>query len=134
MTDAELRSLSDSIAQILRPVMDRQPEVRRAVALIGRWLIEAASADVATSERVPGSDPVAGVATVPVTDAAGTPQVSRIGAKSAPVAAADAPSGPAPVPPTVREQKVPLRIGSSTLLVDVRATDDEARAAMLAAT
>jgi hypothetical protein len=117
--------------------MDRQPEVRRAVALIGRWLIEAASADVATSERAPGSDPVAGIATVPVTDAAGPTQVSRVGGKSAPVApvaTADAPSGPAPVPPTVREQKVPLKIGSSTLLVDVRATDDEARAAMLAAT
>lgn len=143
MTDAELRTLSDSLSLLLRPVMDRQPEVRRAVALIGQWLIEIAStAEAARAE--PGGSAASIPAQTPTANAA--PSTISLPPSPAPAAAA----APAPAPATaqhhasphaaseatpivVREQKLPLRLGNSILHVDVYATDDEARAATLAA-
>lgn len=143
MTDAELRTLSDSLSLLLRPVMDRQPEVRRAVALIGQWLIEIAST-AETARAEPGGSAASIPAQTPTANAA--PSTISLPPSPAPAAAA----APAPAPATaqhhasphaaseatpivVREQKLPLRLGNSILHVDVYATDDEARAATLAA-
>jgi len=42
MTDLELRQLADAAAEVLRPHIERSEPLRRAVALIGKWLCEEA--------------------------------------------------------------------------------------------
>ncbi len=135
MTDAELRTLSESLSTLLRPVMDRQPEVRRAVALIGKWLVEIASAESPPGTDAAGSAasviahaPPAGAATP---NAAGRPAPTP--ARGHAPQAAQCASVPGAASAVAREQKLPLKIGNSTLHIDVCATDDEARAATMAA-
>lgn len=52
MTDLELRQLADAAAEVLRPHIEKSEPLRRAVALIGKWLCEEA-------ERVAGPAPAA---------------------------------------------------------------------------
>ena len=52
MTESELRRLADAVSQVLRPHIERSEPLRRAVALIGKWLCEEA-------ERVAGPAPTA---------------------------------------------------------------------------
>jgi len=52
MTDLELRQLADAAAEVLRPHIEKSEPLRRAVALIGKWLCEEA-------ERAEGPTPAA---------------------------------------------------------------------------
>ena len=110
MTDLELRQLADAAAEVLRPHIERSEPLRRAVALIGKWLCEEA-------ERVAGPAPAA---------------VEHIVATETPIAPTSsgttepepAPSAPPPnIEPKVQMATLPRSLPVSSAIVPLKIGD-----------
>ena len=64
MTESELRQLADAASQVLRPHIEKSEPLRRAIALIGKWLCEeaervAAPAPAAVEQMATTETPIA---------------------------------------------------------------------------
>ncbi len=57
MDDHEVKELIGAIRGVLRPAMERSPEVKRLVGLIGKWLMEEAGGVEAESDKGKVEDP-----------------------------------------------------------------------------
>lgn len=127
MTEPELRQLADAAAQVLRPHLERSEPLRRAVALIGKWLC-AEAADAA-----PGAP-----ACPAPTGAIGAPGAADLQAGTEPEPAPPAPRadgeatarhGAAGRAPVEASAVVPLRLGDGKAdLVLTGTAEDLARA------
>lgn len=110
MTESELRQLADAASQVLRPHIAKSEPLRRAVALIGKWLCEEA-------ERVAGPVP----ATVEQTVATETPMfpVPRVPLDTKPAPAAP----PETIEPKAQLAIVPKALPASSALVPLKLGD-----------
>jgi hypothetical protein len=132
MNDSDLRQLADAAAQVLRPHLERSEALRRAVALIGKWLCEEA-------QRIdPGSE-TKNEAIAPIESPIAEAPVTTTTAEPAPPAPAVVVAEPAvpvmavPPPLPVSSALVPLRLGDAVVHVPMSGTTEELGRARLAA-
>lgn len=132
MNDSDLRELADAAAQVLRPHLERSEALRRAVALIGKWLCEEAHRIDAGREakNTPIAPTESSIAESPVTPAAAEPE------PPAPVVAVAEPAAPTMVVPPALPMSsalVPLRLGDAVVHVPMSGTTEELGRVRLAA-
>lgn len=110
MTDLELRQLADAAAEVLRPHIEQSEPLRRAVALIGKWLCEEA-------ERAKGPAPAA-VEHIVATE---TPiaQNSIVTTEPEPAPSAHPPN----IEPKVQLATLPRALPASSAIVPLRLGD-----------
>ncbi len=116
MTDLELRQLADAAAEVLRPHIERSEPLRRAVALIGKWLCEEA-------ERVAGPAPAA-VEQIVTTETPIAP--SPIEPAQPELASPSTPPIPSPAPsiePKMQLVTIPKSLPVSSAIVPLRLGD-----------
>lgn len=123
MTDLELRQLADAAAEVLRPHIERSEPLRRAVALIGKWLCEEA-------ERVAGPAPAAVEHIVATETPIAQNSIGTIEPESAPSALApniepkvQLSTLPRALP--VSSAIVPLKIGDAVVHLPLTGTTEE---------
>ncbi len=110
MTDLELRQLADAASEVLRPHIEKSEPLRRAVALIGKWLCEEA-------ERAKGPAP----AVVEHIVATETPiaQHSMVTTEPEPAPSAHPPN----IEPKVQLATLPRALPASSAIVPLRLGD-----------
>ena len=129
MTESEIRQLADAASQVLRPHIERSEPLRRAVALIGKWLCEEA-------HRVAGPAPAAAEQIVttetPIAPSPGEPAQPEPASPSTP----PIPSPAASIEPKmqlaaiqktlpVSSAIVPLKLGDAVVHLPLTGTTEE---------
>lgn len=132
MNDSDLRQLAEAAAQVLRPHLQRSEALRRAIALIGKWLCE--EAERIDAEIGPKNEPIAPnqstIAATPV------PPLTSESEPPAPIVVAAAPSVPmTPTPPLLPMSSalVPLKLGDAVVHLPMSGTTEELGRVRLAA-
>ena len=129
MTESEFRQLADAASQVLRPHIEKSEPLRRAIALIGKWLCEEA-------ERVAGPAPAAveqiattetPIAPSPTETAQPEPEPASPRPKPSPAPSIEPKMQLATIPKTLPASSaiVPLRLGDAVVHLPLTGTTEE---------
>ena len=140
MNESDLRQLADAVAQVLRPHMERSDPLRRAVGLIGKWLVEQAEREGVQGGDAEGASEAARstIATEGVVTGSAEADGNtgpRRESRPAMAGADGRLEGLVPTRPAVNVSSayVPLRLGDAVVQLPISGTTEELGRARLAA-